>query len=116
MSTVTCPEVSMRGWMTPLTVSTRIESFVVSPWSRTKRREAARAVAALLDLVAVAVSRCGSEVGVGHLWLLHQQDLVAADSEMAIRDAPHLSPHVSAIDWRTPSITTKSFPPVPASW
>ena len=37
MSTVTCPDASTRGAITPLAVSTRISRLAVSPWSSTKR-------------------------------------------------------------------------------
>ena len=52
--------------------------------------EAARAVAALLDLAAVGVEDAVAEVDVGAAGFLDQQDLVAADAEMAVGDAAAL--------------------------
>jgi hypothetical protein len=53
--------------------------------------ETARTVAALLDLAAVGVEDAITEIalrGSGSGRLLDQQDLVAADAEMAIRKLP----------------------------
>jgi hypothetical protein len=47
--------------------------------------EAAGAVAALFHLGAVGVEDAVVKVGAGQAWGLHQQDLVAADAETAIR-------------------------------
>src|SRR5262249_47589874 len=50
--------------------------------------EAARAVAALLDLTAVRVPDAVAEIRVRSLRFLHDQDLVAAYPEVAVGDAP----------------------------
>jgi hypothetical protein len=52
--------------------------------------EAARAVAALLDLAAVGVDDAVAEVVGGVARLFHHQQLVAADAEMPVGEAPHL--------------------------
>ena len=52
--------------------------------------EAARAVAALLDLAAVGVEDAVAEVDVVAGGRLDQQDLVAADAEVAVGDAAAL--------------------------
>src|SRR2546427_713737 len=48
--------------------------------------EAARTVAALLDLAAVGVEDAVAEVGAGVARLVDNEDLVATDSQMSIRD------------------------------
>src|SRR5207249_7114292 len=50
--------------------------------------EAARTVAALLDLPAVGVEDPITKVDVGPARLLHQQDLIAADAEVPVRKPP----------------------------
>ena len=52
--------------------------------------EAPRAVAALLDLAAVGIEDAVAEIGVGAGGRLHQQDLVAADAEVAVGDEAQL--------------------------
>ena len=52
--------------------------------------EAARTVAALLDLAAVGVEYPITKIDVGPRGLLHKQDLVAAHTEVPVRDAPYL--------------------------
>jgi hypothetical protein len=71
--------------------------------------EAARAVAALLDLAAVGVEDAVAEIGVVAAGLLDQQDLVAADAEMAVGDAAALLGG-ERDGWLMPSNTTKSLP------
>ena len=53
-------------------------------------QEAARAVAALLDLAAVGVEDAVAEIGVGPCRRLDHQDLIAADAEMAVGEMPQL--------------------------
>src|SRR5258706_14364404 len=53
-------------------------------------QEAARTVAALLDLAAVGVEDAVAEVRVARLRPLDDQDLVAANAEVAVRDFPQL--------------------------
>ena len=50
--------------------------------------EAARAVAALLDLAAVGIEDAVAEIRARRLRLLDHQDLVAAHAEMAVRNPP----------------------------
>jgi hypothetical protein len=90
MSTVTCPEASTRGTITPLAVSTRISGLRREARVAHEAREAARAVAALLDLAAVGVPDAVAEIVAFLPGLLHHQQLVAADAEMAVGDAPYL--------------------------
>src|SRR5581483_1890965 len=54
--------------------------------------EAARAVAALLDLAAVGVEDAVAEIRVGAGRPLHRQHLVAAHAKVAIRERPDLAP------------------------
>ena len=89
MSTVTWPSSSSLGTMSPFFVSTRNSRLVVSPWSAREHDEAARAVAAMLDFVAVGVEDAVAEVGVA-LRGLDDQHLVAADAEVTVRECAHL--------------------------
>jgi len=57
------------------------ESLVVN-----ETHEAARAVAALLDLAAVGVPDTVAEIRIDSRRFLDQKDLVAADAEVAVRD------------------------------
>jgi hypothetical protein len=79
------------------------EFFVMH--KRTKRR----AIAALFHFAAVGIEDAIAKVGVVALRSFHQQDLVAADAEVAVGDAAALL-GVSATVWLTPSNTTKSLP------
>ena len=60
--------------------------FRAQPLVVHEAHEAARAVAALLDLAAVGVEDAVAEIGIGPGGAFHQQDLVATDAEMAIGD------------------------------
>ena len=108
MSTLTCPSASSLGTMSPPAVSTRSLALGREPLVADEDDEAARAVAALLDLAAVGVEDPVAEVRVA-LRALDQQHLVAADAEAAIREPPHLRRR-SSMRCRTPSSTTKSLP------
>ena len=54
--------------------------------------EAARAVAALLDLAAVGVEDPVAEIGVGARRALDDEDLVAAHAEAAVGEPPAAAP------------------------
>ena len=71
--------------------------------------EAARTVAALLDLAAVGVEDPVAEVRVASR-ALDQQHLVAAHAEAAIGEQRVPVQATSRRFWRTPSSTTKSLP------
>jgi hypothetical protein len=84
MSTVTRPSSSRRGSIRPplrldADGALRRQALLVH-----EAHEAARAVAALLDLAAVGVEDAVAEVGVGPRGFLDDEDLVAADAEMAV--------------------------------
>ena len=53
--------------------------------------EAARAIAALLDLAAVGIEDAVAKIDAGLCRLLDDQNLVAADAEVTIGDAPDLA-------------------------
>ena len=90
MSTVTWPSASSEGSITPPRVSTRMARFDVKPLRADEMHEAARTVAALLDLAAVGVEYPVAKIDVGARRLFHEQDLVAAHTEVPVRDAPDL--------------------------
>ena len=93
--------------ISPPSVSTRISRFAVRPCVH-ELHEAARAVAALLDLAAVGVEDAVAEVDARPRGLDHQ-DLVAAHAEMAVGDALQLGA-ISVNGSLVKSRTTKSFP------
>ena len=70
--------------MMPDNVSTRISRLCGQSLVAHIAQEAARAVAAMLDFLAVGVEDAVVEVGAGRARRLDQQNLVAADAEMAI--------------------------------
>ena len=85
MSTVTRPSGFRRGSITPDTVCTLTLSREVRPLSRTIAHEAARAVAALLDLAAVGVVDHVFEIDSRRRRRPHRQHLVGADAEVPVR-------------------------------
>jgi hypothetical protein len=89
MSTVTWPESSTFGRMMPAAGLHGDLALVREPLVQDEAREAARAVAALLDLAAVGVVDAIAEVVARIPRGLDDEDLVAAHAEMAIGDAPH---------------------------
>ena len=72
--------------------------------------EAARAVAALLDLAAVGIENAVVEIGARRARRLDLQNLVAADAEMAVGDAAQLVAVERRSATRVASSTTKSLP------
>ena len=115
MSTVTWPSASSRGTITPRQRADADFGLVGEPLVAHEAHEAARAVAALLDLAAVGVEDAVAEIGAGARGGLDQQDLVAADAEMAVGDPAHLLAAKVERDARQASSTTKSLPS-PAFW
>ena len=91
-------------------VSTRSRACAVSPLIVHEAHEAARAVAALLDLAAVGVEDAVAEIRFGVLGGFHQQDLVAAHAEMAVGQQAQLLRAASRSAGALPSSTTKSLP------
>ena len=72
--------------------------------------EAARTVAALLDLAAVGVEDPVAEVDVARGGALDDEHLVAADAEAPVGERANLRRRRASTRWRTPSTTTKSLP------
>ena len=110
MSTVTSPSSCSTGSISPPAVSTRIARRVVRPAVADELDEAARAVAALLDLAAVGVVDPVAEVGVGARRPLDDEHLVAADAEVAVGERAQLRARQRRPCCAMPSNTTKSLP------
>jgi hypothetical protein len=70
--------------MMPFRVSTRISPLVGQPLVMHETHEAAGAIAALLDLATIGIEDAVAEIDTGLARLLDQQDLVTADTEMAV--------------------------------
>jgi hypothetical protein len=90
MSTVTRPSSCRRSSITAVHGLDTIVSLVGQAARAHEAGEAARAVAALLDLAAVGVEDAVAEVDAGRVGRLDDEDLVGADAEAAVAEAAHL--------------------------
>ena len=116
MSTVTRPSSCARSSRRRFMVSTTRVFLSVRPLLAHEAHEAARAVAALLDLVAaVAVEDAVAEIDARRAALLDDQDLVGADAEPAVAEAAHLRRR-RARSARACASSTRSRCPRLASW
>ena len=111
MSTVTRPSSPRRSSSRRFMVSTASVRLVGEALVAHDSDEAARAVAALLDLVAAAaVEDAIAEVDLGVRRLLDDQDLVGADAEATVGEAPASARRRASSGARVASRTTKSLP------
>ena len=74
----------------PFCTCTRTLCLSVRPRIAHELDEAARAIAAMLDLAAVAIEDAVSEIDAFDGGLFDQQQLISADAEMPVRERAHL--------------------------